>query len=913
MEKISLLDQNCAHSAQQKTSNEHTQKRKKYFNKRFDMASKQLTQNKKLLELCLSESLDDLSSKFQEVIKDIYKRNLVQTCVYFCDPCTGEFKNVSAGVDTASHNIPDVVGQWCSYNNNNKHCTLEITSHLFSTQFKSIFSAEKYADSSSGDTSDSSLFHCCKGRKSRNFKVVSWPVVDDSNSSVVGLIFLLLRSASSSLPPVLKEVNENILKGYQKIMAKISNEQKLLLLSDLGSLFTKDLAELSRRIINKLTTTLSAESGVVLLANKNSDELYAVAFGNKILEEDFRLELCSSGFLFLYTQPKVHSFVLGKDSQISSDLEKLKEFAEIDINIENMLVVPAFCEDGVECAALFCLFNKIGSKSGFTPLDEELMSMVVNNCRHIVCNALDWKTQVVIQRQNEGLLDIAKTLFSHLDDVSVLLHKIMEEARNLTKAERCSLFLVDHDAGELVAKVFDGIEPEENSEMRIPINQGIAGYVASTGETLNIKDAYSHHLFYREVDYKTGFKTKHILCFPIRSISERILGVAQLCNKINGNCFTKFDEERTTAFAIFVGLSLVQSLLYKKATVSQQRSKLANELMLYHMRVSDEDTEKYTSLPIPQKEDLDVDMDKFSFMPRISFAESDSIRVVLAMFADLDLIRRWKIKEITLVRFILTVRRGYRDVPYHNWTHAWTVAHFSYLLLKSTKAREYISDLEAFVLLVSCLCHDIDHRGTNNSFQISSHSVLASLYSSAGSVLEHHHFAQAMCIIQADYSNVFESLSQTDYSTALDLMQKMILATDLANHFKIDKQIENIISGGVNKENRRHRELLLSLFMTTSDLSDQTKPWESAIQVSDLLYAEFFSQGDQEKSLGYTPIEMMDREKASIPELQLEFLSKIAYPIYKKLSHLFPNTECILSNINENRSKWSAMSTKQSS
>lgn len=70
--------------------------------------------------------------------------------------------------------------------------------------------------------------------------------------------------------------------------------------------------------------------------------------------------------------------------------------------------------------------------------------------------------------------------------------------------------------------------------MRIPINQGIAGYVASTGEkkifvctssfervhfiyfqffyftgeTLNIKDAYSHHLFYREVDYKTGFKTK---------------------------------------------------------------------------------------------------------------------------------------------------------------------------------------------------------------------------------------------------------------------------------------------------------------------------------------------------------------------------------------------------------------------
>jgi len=44
---------------------------------------------------------------------------------------------------------------------------------------------------------------------------------------------------------------------------------------------------------------------------------------------------------------------------------------------------------------------------------------------------------------------------------------------------------------------------------------------------------------------------------------EQIIGVAQLCNKINGNCFTKFDEERTVGFAIFVGLSLVQVIIYR--------------------------------------------------------------------------------------------------------------------------------------------------------------------------------------------------------------------------------------------------------------------------------------------------------------------------------------------------------------
>lgn len=53
-------------------------------------------------------------------------------------------------------------------------------------------------------------------------------------------------------------------------------------------------------------------------------------------------------------------------------------------------------------------------------------------------------------------------------------------------------------------------------EFRIPADQGIAGHVATTGQILNIKDAYSHPLFYRGVDDSTGFKTRNILCFPIK-------------------------------------------------------------------------------------------------------------------------------------------------------------------------------------------------------------------------------------------------------------------------------------------------------------------------------------------------------------------------------------------------------------
>ncbi|XP_012562421.2 cGMP-dependent 3',5'-cyclic phosphodiesterase isoform X1 [Hydra vulgaris] len=675
-----------------------------------------------------------------------------------------------------------------------------------------------------------------------------------------------------------------------------------------GALFTKDIAELSRRLIDKLTKEIVAESGVVLLINKDNDELSSACFGNKhCVDEEYTTELSKSAFNEWFNHPKAFYFALTPHSPIAVEFKNLQVFYNIDFQIKNVLVAPCFKEPDKELIAFFCLFNKLGTSS-FSMPDIEFVLNFIENCKFILCNALDWKCQEVIQRQSKALLEISKNLFSNLDDISTLLNKIMEEARNLTKAERCSLFLVDHDNFELVAKVFDGIKTE-TPEVRIPINQGIAGHVACTGEMLNIKDAYSHPLFYPDVDAMTGFKTKHILCFPIRSVKDKIIGVAELCNKINGNSFTKFDEERTNAFAIFVGLSLVQSLLYKKATDAQQRSKLANELMLHHMRAPAIEVDKYLNGPLPTKNSVHPQLDNFSFMPRIELAQHDSVQVVVAMFVDLDLIQKLKIHLSTLVRFILTVRRAYRDVPYHNWTHAWTVAHFAYLLLKTAHAKEYFSDLESFVLLISCLCHDIDHRGTSSSFQVSSHSVLASLYSSAGSILERHHFAQAMCIIQTDSTNIFETFSEEGYKRALDLMKVMIIATDIANHFKISSQINKLVKCGIDKADKKHCEMILSLCMTTADLSDQTKPWESTFGVSDLLYAEFFAQGDQEKSLGYNPIEMMDRDKASVPDLQYGFLNKIALPIYELLANIFPESSCILLCIRENMNRWKELNT----
>ncbi|KAK3741003.1 hypothetical protein RRG08_005693 [Elysia crispata] len=174
-------------------------------------------------------------------------------------------------------------------------------------------------------------------------------------------------------------------------------------------------------------------------------------------------------------------------------------------------------------------------------------------------------------------------------DLTKLLREIMQEARNLTDAERCSVFLIDKDTDELVAMVFDGItadDKEVQGEIRLPKTQGIAGHVATTGTLLNIRDAYSHPLFYRGIDDSTGFRTRNILCFPIKDEEGVVLGVAQLCNKKTFQYFTTFDEDIASAFAVYCCISISHSLMYKKVIDIQYRNSLANELMMFHMKHS---------------------------------------------------------------------------------------------------------------------------------------------------------------------------------------------------------------------------------------------------------------------------------------------------------------------------------------
>ena len=158
-----------------------------------------------------------------------------------------------------------------------------------------------------------------------------------------------------------------------------------------------------------------------------------------------------------------------------------------------------------------------------------------------------------------ALLKVGRTiaLETNLDN---LLTIIAQEIKLALNADRCTVFLLDEEKKELWSKVALGMNTKE---IRFDSSLGLAGHVATTGETVNIKEAYKDSRFNKEIDNQTGYKTKSILCMPIRNMSHEIVGVFQVLNKKDGH-FTEKDEDLLIAIGSSAGIALENATLFNK-------------------------------------------------------------------------------------------------------------------------------------------------------------------------------------------------------------------------------------------------------------------------------------------------------------------------------------------------------------
>lgn len=154
------------------------------------------------------------------------------------------------------------------------------------------------------------------------------------------------------------------------------------------------------------------------------------------------------------------------------------------------------------------------------------------------------------------------------------------------------------------------------------------------------------------------------------------------------------------------------------------------------------------------------------------------------MFTRLGLISRFSIDQEKLKNLIVTIERNYKRVPYHNFTHAFNIVHFVYFLLRTTRLREYLEDIDVLALMLGALGHDIDHSGMNNIYYQKIRHTLA-LTVNDNSVLENYHGYMLFKLLSKDENNVISNLTTPEFLRFRKASTEAILGTDMTRHFSI--------------------------------------------------------------------------------------------------------------------------------
>jgi sigma-B regulation protein RsbU (phosphoserine phosphatase) len=174
--------------------------------------------------------------------------------------------------------------------------------------------------------------------------------------------------------------------------------------------------------------------------------------------------------------------------------------------------------------------------------------------------------------QLQFIVEASQVLNSTLD-LAELLDLILKLARREIGADRGTVYIVDQEHRQIWTVLAQGLE---QTEIRLNFGQGVAGFVAETGKTLIVDDAYTFERFDRSFDDKTGYRTRSILCLPIRNRTGGIAGILQLFNKFSGP-FTREDEEFLNTMSLHMALALENARLHREMV---EKKRLERELQL---------------------------------------------------------------------------------------------------------------------------------------------------------------------------------------------------------------------------------------------------------------------------------------------------------------------------------------------
>ncbi|CAL8321352.1 unnamed protein product [Lota lota] len=749
---------------------------------------------------------------------------------------------------------------------------------------------------------------------------------------------------------LIKDMQENV--NMEKVVFKILKRISALIHADRCSLFMyrqrNGVGELATRLFN-VNTTSEFDDCVV---PPDSEIVYP-------------LDLGLVGHV-AQTKKTVNVKDVTENQYFSGFVDELTDY-----KTRNVLAAPIL--NGKDLVAVIMALNKT-SGPFFNTEDEDLFT------KYLKIATLNLKIFHLSYlhncetRKGQLLLWSANKVFEELTDIERQFHKALYTVRAYLNCDRYSVGLLDMtkekeffdiwpvlmgeqapysgpvtpDGREVIFyKVIDYILHGKEEIKVIPtppadhwaLISGLPTYVAESGFICNIMNASAEDMFQfqKEPLDSSGWTIKNVLSLPIVNKKEEIVGVATFYNRKDGKPFDEQDEQLMEALTQFLGWSALNTDTYDKMNRLENRKDIAQDMVLYHVKCRDDEIqnilntrELYGSEPRDCEEDellqilkknLPQLIKKFEIyefhFSDFNCTEMELVKCGIQMYYEVGVVKKFQVPQEVLVRFMYSVSKGYRKITYHNWRHGFNVGQTMFTLLTTGLLKRYYTDLEVMAMITAGFLHDIDHRGTNNLYQVKSGNPLAKLHGS--SILERHHLEVGKFLLADESLNIYQNLNRRQTEHVIHLMDIAIIATDLALYFKKRTMFQKIVDLSKTYEDEKkwvdfmslettRKEIVMAMMMTACDLSAITKPWEVQSKVALLVAAEFWEQGDLERTvLEQQPIPMMDRNKsAELPKLQCGFIDFVCTFVYKEFSRFHPTITPMLDGILNNRKEWNA-------
>uniref|UniRef100_A0A8C4E584 Phosphodiesterase n=1 Tax=Dicentrarchus labrax TaxID=13489 RepID=A0A8C4E584_DICLA len=638
---------------------------------------------------------------------------------------------------------------------------------------------------------------------------------------------------------------------------------------------------------------------------------------------------------------------------------------------KNVLAVPIM--NGKDMVAVMMAVNKLDGPR-FTVQDEETLSKYLFFANLLLRVFHLSYLHNCETRRGQVLLWSASKVFEELTDIERQFHKALYTVRAFLNCDRYSVGLLDMtktkeffdlwpvlmgevppydgpktpDGREIIFyKLIDYILHGKEDIKVIPnptpdhwvLVSGLPTYVAETGLICNIMNTAEDDFFnfQKEPLDDSGWTIKNVLSMPIVNKKEEIVGVATFYNRKDGKPFDEMDETLMESLTQFLGWSMLNPDTYDKMNKLENRKDIFQDMVMYHIKCrkdeiqnvlntrerwgkepdecEEEELQEILSEVLPNSKKSEIL--EFHFCD-FEHSELDLVKCGIKMYYELKVVDKFHIPREVLVRFMYSLSKGYRCITYHNWRHGFNVGQTMFTLLMTGDLKRYYTDLECMAMVTAGFCHDIDHRGTNNLYQLKSGNPLAKLHGS--SILERHHLETGKTLLRDESLNIYQNLNRRQHDTVIHLMDIAIIATDLALYFKSRTMFQKIVDQSKTYESwndwtkymmleTTRKEIVMAMMMTACDLSAIAKPWEIQSKVALSVAAEFWEQGDLERTvLEQQPIPMMDRNKAAdLPKLQCGFIDFVCAFVYKEFSRFHVEITPMLDRLLNNRKEWNAL------